>query len=161
MSLSSNADEQLDTKHPTSPRQRDEFHFPEVHRVNVVPHHAGIWGRGKWSLVTLDAVSDTLCIKDYVRGTGGKSCGSMTCPTTNLSSYLESTMTHTISGNFGQSGSLSYSVMNEEGHSILSYTVNGSMGQGGGYVKFGLYRLAFEGMTTASAVVGDWALGQT
>ncbi|KAJ6483860.1 hypothetical protein C8R47DRAFT_1217546 [Mycena vitilis] len=60
-------------------------------------------------------------------------------------------------GKFGPSGSLSYKVTNDAGATIISYTVNGNMGAGGGYVKFGMYRLTFDGMATANAVVGDWS----
>jgi hypothetical protein len=48
-------------------------------------------------LVTLDAVSETVRIKDYVRGTGGKSCGTVACPTMDLSSYCGTTTSHAIS----------------------------------------------------------------
>ncbi|KAJ7916441.1 hypothetical protein B0H13DRAFT_1584009, partial [Mycena leptocephala] len=69
--------------HPTSPRQRDEFHFPEV---SAASRFSYTWKQYMYSstgtgstwfhimqvfvvvengpLVTLDAVSDTLCIKD-------------------------------------------------------------------------------------------------
>ncbi|KAJ7877202.1 hypothetical protein B0H14DRAFT_3784418, partial [Mycena olivaceomarginata] len=45
-------------------------------------------------LVTLDAVNNVLRIKDYVRGTGDKSCGTMDCPTANLTTYFGTTTTH-------------------------------------------------------------------
>jgi hypothetical protein len=38
-----------------------------------------------------------LRIKDYVRGTGGTSCGTIDCPTTDLTNYAGTTTTHTIS----------------------------------------------------------------
>ncbi|KAJ7142498.1 hypothetical protein C8R44DRAFT_725850 [Mycena epipterygia] len=53
-----------------------------------------------------------------------------------------------IRGKFGLSKTLSYNITNEAGHEILSYSVNGAMGAGTGYIKFGMYRLAFDGMTT-------------
>ncbi|KAJ7218256.1 hypothetical protein B0H12DRAFT_329232 [Mycena haematopus] len=176
MFLTNNASEQLDTNHLDSPRQRDEFHFPQV---SAGTQFAYTWKQYLYSstgtgstwfhimqafgvvednpLVTLDAVSGTLRIKDYVRGTGGPSCGSVACPTTNLSNYHGVTTTHHISGQFGPSGSLSYTITNDTGSTILSYTVNGAMGAGSGYIKFGLYRLTFDGMTTANAAVGDWS----
>ncbi|KAJ7473370.1 hypothetical protein FB451DRAFT_1133895 [Mycena latifolia] len=178
MFLTDDPTEQLDTNHLDSPRQRDEFHFPQVAAGTAFAY---TWKQYLYSstgtgttwfhimqafgvvennpLVTLDAVSSTLRIKDYVRGTGGPSCGSIACPSTDLDNYHGTTTTHHISGSFGPSGSLSYTVKNDTGSTILSYTVNGNMGAGGGYVKFGLYRLTFDGMTTANAVVGDWSSG--
>ncbi|KAJ7442907.1 hypothetical protein B0H11DRAFT_1748797 [Mycena galericulata] len=169
MSLTSDAAAQLDTNHLGSPRQRDEFHFPQVTAGTEFNY---MWKQYMYSstgtgstwfhimqafgvaengpLVTLDAVRSTLRIKDYVRGTGGTSCGRTTCPSANISDYYETTVTHTISGMFGPSGRLSYNITNEaEGTTILSYAVNGAMGEGNGYVKFGMYRLTFEGMTSA------------
>ncbi|KAJ7142483.1 hypothetical protein C8R44DRAFT_865821 [Mycena epipterygia] len=175
MFLTNNPAEQLDTNHLDSPRQRDEFHFPQV---SAGTEYSYTWKQYLYSstgtgstwfhimqafgvsedgpLVTLDAEAGTLRIKDYVRGTGGTSCGSAACPTTNLDNYHGTTTMHHISGKFGPSGSLSYKITNGDGDEILSYTVNGNMGAGSGYVKFGMYRLTFDGMTTANAVVGDW-----
>ncbi|KAJ7736041.1 hypothetical protein DFH07DRAFT_944446 [Mycena maculata] len=175
--LTSNASAELDTNHLDSPRQRDEFHFPQVSAGTPFSY---TWKQYLYSstgtgttwfhimqafgvvednpLVTLDAVSDTLRIKDYVRGTGGPECGDIECPSTPLSNYHGTTTTHQISGTFGPSGNLLYAVTNTAtGDQILSYSVDGAMGAGDGYVKFGLYRLTFENMTTANAVVGDWA----
>ncbi|KAF8195211.1 hypothetical protein K438DRAFT_1968541 [Mycena galopus ATCC 62051] len=169
MFLTNNPAEQLDTNHLDSPRQRDEFHFPQVSAGTSFSYtwkqylYSSTGTGSTWfhimqafgvsengPLVTLDAESGTLRIKDYVRGTGGTSCGSAACPTTNLANYHGQTTTHTISGKFGPTGSLSYKVTNDDGGSeIISYTVNGNMGAGSGYVKFGMYRLTFDGMTTA------------
>ncbi|KAK7036142.1 DOMON domain-containing protein [Favolaschia claudopus] len=176
MFLTDDPTKQLDTNHLDSPRQRDEFHFPQVSAGTSFSYswkqylYASTGTGSTWfhimqafgvvennPLVTLDAESGTLRIKDYVRGTGGTSCGSAACPTTNLANYHGTTATHHISGKFGPSGSLSYKITNEAGATILSYSVTGDMGAGGGYVKFGLYRLTFDGMTTANAAVGDWA----
>ncbi|KAF7374270.1 DOMON domain-containing protein [Mycena sanguinolenta] len=176
MYLTSDPSEQLDSKHLDSPRQRDEFHFPQV---SAGTEFAYSWKQYLYSstgtgstwfhimqafgvsennpLVTLDAVSGTLRIKDYVRGTGGPSCGSIACPTTDLANYHGTTTTHHISGKFGPSGSLSYTITNDTGSTILSYNVTGAMGAGAGYIKFGMYRITFDGMTTANAVVGDWS----
>ncbi|KAJ7500528.1 hypothetical protein B0H11DRAFT_1908958 [Mycena galericulata] len=178
MYLTSNTSDELVPNFATSPRQRDEFHFPQLAAGTAYSY---TWKQYLYSststgstwfhimqafgvveddpLVTLDAVSDTLRIKDYVRGTGGPSCGSAPCPITNLTNYHGTTTTHQISGSFGPSGTLLYNVTNESGDEILSYSVNGDMGAGGGYVKFGLYRLVFDEMTTANAVVGDWVIG--
>ncbi|KAJ7613838.1 hypothetical protein DFH06DRAFT_1063593 [Mycena polygramma] len=177
MFLTDNPNEQLDTNHLDSPRQRDEFHFPQTSSGTSFSHswkhylYSSTGTGSTWfhvmqafgvsensPLVTLDAEGTTLRIKDYVRGTGGASCGSADCPTTALSNYHGQTTTHQISGKFGPSGSLSYKITNDAtGDEILSYTVNGNMGAGGGYIKFGLYRLTFDGMTTANAAVGDWS----
>ncbi|KAF7354012.1 DOMON domain-containing protein [Mycena venus] len=176
MFLTDDPTQQLDTNHLDSPRQRDEFHFPQVSAGTAFAYtwkqylYASTGTGSTWfhlmqafgvsedgPLVTLDAVSDTLRIKDYVRGTGGTSCGSAACPTTDLANYHGTTTTHHISGKFGPSGSLSYNITNDAGNTILSYTVSGSMGAGSGYVKFGMYRLTFDGMTTANAAVGDFS----
>ncbi|KAJ7936579.1 hypothetical protein B0H13DRAFT_1589569 [Mycena leptocephala] len=166
MSLSSGANTQLDTNHPNSPRQRDEFHFPQMpagmeFNYTWKQYLYSTTGTGKtWfhlmqvfgvaengPLVTLDAVDDVLRIKDYVRGTGGSSCGITVCPTVNIEDYYGTTTIHSISGTFGPSA---YNVTSESnGTTIISYAVNGSMGESDGYIKFGMYRLTFEGMTPA------------
>jgi hypothetical protein len=116
MSLGSSPKEQLDTNHLDSPRQRDEFHFPQVSGGTQFAYkwkqylYTSTGSGSTWfhlmqvfdavkngPLVTLDALSGTLRIKDYVRGTGGTSCGTITCPETELYNYLGTTMTHTIS----------------------------------------------------------------
>ncbi|KAJ7054421.1 hypothetical protein C8F01DRAFT_1163296 [Mycena amicta] len=176
MYLTSDPTAQLDTNHLDSPRQRDEFHFPQVAAGQSFSYtwkqylYSSTGTGSTWfhlmqafgvsengPLVTLDAESGQLRVKDYVRGTGGTSCGSVTCPSTSLSNYQGTTATHTISGKFGPTGSLSYKITNDNGATILSYSVSGNMGAGAGYVKFGMYRLTWDGMTTANAVVGDWS----
>ncbi|KAJ6512547.1 hypothetical protein C8R45DRAFT_813063 [Mycena sanguinolenta] len=160
MYLTSDPSEQLDPGHLDSPRQRDEFHFPKVSAGTQFTYtwkqylYASTGTGSSWfhimqafgsnedgPLVTLDAVSGTLGIKNYFRDTAG--------PTTDLANYHGKTTTHHISGKFGPSRSLSYTITNDEGSTILSYNVTGGLGADGGYIKFGLYRLTFNGMTTA------------
>ncbi|KAJ6493381.1 hypothetical protein C8R45DRAFT_900784 [Mycena sanguinolenta] len=174
--LSSDPTTQLDPGFPSSPRQRDEFHFPTLalgasfsytwkqylyastgtstsffHLMQLFDDTAGE------PVITLDAVSGTVVIHDYVRGNGEASCGAAACPTTNITNYHGTTTTHTISGKTGPSGSVKYKVTRDDnGLEVISYSATGAMGTGVGYVKFGIYRAAFEGMTTANAVVGDW-----
>ncbi|KAF8173520.1 hypothetical protein K438DRAFT_1610724, partial [Mycena galopus ATCC 62051] len=179
MYFTSDPTEMLDPGFPTSPRQRDEFHFPELAAGTAFSY---TWKQYLYAstgtsssffhimqafsesdgepLVTLDAVNGDLSIKDYVRGDGEASCGAATCPTTDLANYHGKTTTHTISGKFGPTGSLSYKVTNDNagGIEIISYSVTGNMGSGSGYIKFGIYRAAFDGMTTANAIVGDWVI---
>ncbi|KAJ7184719.1 hypothetical protein C8R46DRAFT_465675 [Mycena filopes] len=177
MFLTSDPTQQLDTNHLDSPRQRDEFHFPQVSAGTAFSYtwkqylYSSTGTGSTWfhimqafgvvennPLVTLDAEGGTLRMKDYVRGTGGSSCGAAACPTTDLDNYHGKTTKHQISGKFGPSGSLVYKITDDAtGATILSYTVNGNMGAGAGYIKFGMYRLTFDGMTTANAVVGDWS----
>ncbi|KAJ7243056.1 hypothetical protein C8J57DRAFT_67317 [Mycena rebaudengoi] len=177
MFLTDDPNKQLDTNHPDSPRQRDEFHFPQIAAgvafsytwkqylysstapsISTFFHIMQVFGVSEnGPLVTLDAEGTTLRIKDYVRGTGGASCGSAACPTTDLDNYHGKTTTHHISGKFGPSGSISYKITNDAGSTILGYSVSGNMGAGSGYVKFGLYRATFDGMTTANSAVGDWS----
>ncbi|KAJ7210082.1 hypothetical protein GGX14DRAFT_394878 [Mycena pura] len=116
-------------------------------------------------VVTLDAVSGTVAIHDFVRGDGEASCGAKACPTTDITNYHGTTTTHTIStdksrsdrGKTGSSGSVTYKVTRDDnGLEVISYSATGQMGTGVTYVKLGIYRAAFEGMTTANAVVGDW-----
>jgi hypothetical protein len=116
MYLTSDPASELDTNHLDSPRQRNEFHFPQVEAGTAFTYtwkqylYSSTGTGSTWfhlmqafgvvedsPLVTLDAVSDTLRIKDYVRGTGGSSCGSVVCPKTDLASYQGMTMTHHIS----------------------------------------------------------------
>ncbi|KAJ7290338.1 hypothetical protein C8J57DRAFT_991259, partial [Mycena rebaudengoi] len=178
ISLTSNPRQQLDTGNPDSPRQRDEFHFPQVNAgvpfsytwkqhlyastgssASTFFHLMQVFGVAeKNPLVTLDAVGANMRIRDYVRGTGGSSCGASACPTTALDDYRGKTMMHRISGKFGPSGSLAYKVTNDAGATVLSYLIpSGNMGADAGYIKFGLYRAAYSGMTNANAAVGDWS----
>ncbi|KAF7304073.1 hypothetical protein MIND_00638800 [Mycena indigotica] len=166
----------LDPGFPSSPRQRDEFHFPTLalgasfsyawkqylyastgtsthffHLMQLFDDTAGS------PVITLDAVNDMVSIHDYVRGDGESSCGSAACPTTAIANYHGTTVTHTISGKTGASGKVSYKVTRDDnGLQVINYSATGAMGTGKGYVKFGAYRAAFSGMTTMNAVVGDW-----
>ncbi|KAJ6627758.1 hypothetical protein B0H10DRAFT_2210276 [Mycena sp. CBHHK59/15] len=175
MQLSSNASAELDPNHLDSPRQRDEFHFPQQSAAESFAytwkhyldpstgsgttffHLMQAFGVVEGSpLVTLSVAKGNVVIKDYVRGTGGPQCGTIACPNIPMSQYTGLTTSHSISGAFGPAGSLSYTVKDENGRTLISYSVNGSMGAGGGYVKFGIYRQTFVGMTAALAAVGDW-----
>ncbi|KAJ6569884.1 hypothetical protein B0H10DRAFT_2238139 [Mycena sp. CBHHK59/15] len=161
--------------HLDSPRQRDEFHFPQQSAAESFAytwkhyldpstgsgttffHLMQAFGVVEGSpLVTLSVAKGNVVIKDYVRGTGGPQCGTIACPNIPMSQYTGLTTSHSISGAFGPAGSLSYTVKDENGRTLISYSVNGSMGAGGGYVKFGIYRQTFVGMTAALAAVGDW-----
>ncbi|KAJ7364868.1 hypothetical protein DFH08DRAFT_766590 [Mycena albidolilacea] len=176
MFLMNDPTQQLDTNHLDSPRQRDEFHFPQVSAGTAFTYtwkqylYSSVGIGSTWfhlmqafgvsennPLVALDAVDGTLRIKDYVRGTGRPSCGSVACPSTDLANYHGTTTMHHISGKFGPSGTLSYKVTNDAGSTIISYNASGDMGAGAGYVKLGMYRLTFDGMTTANAAVGDFS----
>ncbi|KAJ6627759.1 hypothetical protein B0H10DRAFT_2285853, partial [Mycena sp. CBHHK59/15] len=107
-------------------------------------------------LVTLSVVQGDVVVKDYVRGTGGPLCGEAACPRVPLAKYAGRTTAHEMVGSFGPEGTLSYTVTDEDGTVLIHYAVNGSIGAGSGYVKFGIYRRAFEGMAPAVAEVGDW-----
>ncbi|KAJ7915737.1 hypothetical protein B0H13DRAFT_1610124 [Mycena leptocephala] len=134
LSLSNNSAEQLDTNDLDSPRQRDEFHFPLVSGATEFSYtwkqylYASIGTSSTWfhimqtfgevensPLVTLDVVSDTLRIKDHVRGTGGKSCCTVACP------FIVRSPLRTLSRIFGPGGGLSYNVTNDVGDNILTY----------------------------------------
>ncbi|KAJ7612258.1 hypothetical protein FB45DRAFT_1065596 [Roridomyces roridus] len=151
MSVTSNASAQLDTKFLSSPRQRDEWHFPQLDEGTAYSYtwkaylYAGVSTSTTWfhmmqafgvsednPLVTLDAVDGDLRIKDYVRGTGGPQCGAIKCPSVNLTEYEGRTTVHSISGSFGPQGTLVYNVTDEDGTSILSYSVASDMGAAGG-----------------------------
>ncbi|KAJ6497424.1 hypothetical protein C8R45DRAFT_126918 [Mycena sanguinolenta] len=172
MYLSSNASAMLDTGHLDSPRQRNEWHFPAVssgksfsyswkqyldpstgsstHFFHLMQAF-GIPENGP--IVTLDALNGTLKIAD----SKNTSCGfELLCPSASLSKYLGVYTTHRISGAFGPSGSLNYTVTGPKGK-ILSYARTGGLGAGAGYIKFGTYRLAFTpNMTAVNTMVGDW-----
>ncbi|KAJ7125392.1 hypothetical protein C8R44DRAFT_782997 [Mycena epipterygia] len=170
MYLTSNASAMLDTDHLDSPRQRNEWHFPTCSsdqpfsyswKQYLDPsagssthffHLMQVFGISEGEpLVALDALSNYMKIVDFIN----TSCGS-SCPSTPLSNYLGKYTSHTISGIFGPSGSLNYSVTGASGK-ILSYSRTGGLGAAGGYVKFGTYRLTFTpNMTTVNAMVGDW-----
>ncbi|KAF7291879.1 DOMON domain-containing protein [Mycena indigotica] len=163
MYLTSDPTSELDTNHLHSPRQRDEFHFPQTSAGQSFSYtwkqyfYSSTGTGSTWfHLMQAFGISENAPL-DYVRGTGGSSCGSATCPATSLDNYHGLTTTHKISGQFGPTGSLNYKITNSDGDTILGYSVSGNMGAGGGYIKFGLYRLTWDGMTTANAVVGDWS----
>ncbi|KAJ7063991.1 hypothetical protein C8F01DRAFT_1130052 [Mycena amicta] len=176
--FSSDPTAMLDPGFLSSPRQRDEFHFPllasgasfsytwrqylyastgtSTHFFHLMQLFDEV---ASTPVITLDAVSGTVSIHDFVRGDGEASCGAALCPTTDIANYHGTTVTHTISGKIGPSGSFSYKITRDDnGLQVLSYSATGNMGTGSGYIKFGAYRAAFSGMTTLNAVVGDWTL---
>ncbi|KAJ6593202.1 hypothetical protein B0H19DRAFT_975837 [Mycena capillaripes] len=169
MYLTSNASAMLDTDHLDSPRQRNEWHFPTVSsgqsfsyswKQYLDPsagssthffHLMQVFGISEGGpVVALDALSGALKIVDFVT----PSCVS-SCPSTPLSNYIGKFTTHTISGKFGPSGDLNYTVTSPSGK-ILTYSRTGGLGAGDGYIKFGTYRLAFTPMTAVNTMVGDW-----
>ncbi|KAJ7496608.1 hypothetical protein FB451DRAFT_199124 [Mycena latifolia] len=169
MYLTSNASAMLDTDHFDSPRQRNEWHFPTVASGQAFSHAwkqyldpsvgtsthffhlMQVFGISEGGpLVALDALSSKLKIVDFIDTT----CGS-SCPSTALTNYVGKYTTHTISGTFGPSGNLTYSVSSPSGK-ILSYSRTGGLGAAGGYIKFGTYRLTFTPMTSVNTMVGDW-----
>lgn len=75
-------------------------------------------------VVSLDAVSDKLEIKDYVR----PKCGGI-CPSVPLNTYHGRTALHSMKITFGPRGSLSYVVADAiSGTEIMTYAVHGAMG---------------------------------
>ncbi|KAJ7133699.1 hypothetical protein C8R43DRAFT_1205961 [Mycena crocata] len=169
MYLSNNASAMLDTEHLDSPRQRNEWHFPSVASGQSFSyswkqyldtatgssthffHLMQVFGASEGNpIVALDALKGKLQIVDYTN----PACGS-SCPQAALSNYLGKYATHSISGKFGPSGGLTYTVAGPNGK-IVSYSKTGGLGKAGGYIKFGTYRLTFSPMTTVNTMVGDW-----
>ncbi|KZS93859.1 hypothetical protein SISNIDRAFT_410813 [Sistotremastrum niveocremeum HHB9708] len=166
LTLTSNPNEQLDPNFLSSPRQRIELrgdshpsgssysfqwkqwlsssvgtstHF--FHLMQVFDETAD------GPVVTLDAVSNKLSIKDYA--TARTDCGG-TCPSVALTNYNGITTLHSMTVTFGQSGSLSYKVTNaKSGATVISYSAAGAMGGDSAYLKFGTYRATFTGMTAS------------
>ncbi|KAF7362464.1 hypothetical protein MVEN_00594000 [Mycena venus] len=170
MYLTSNASAMLDTDHLDSPRQRNEWHFPTVSSGQSFSyswkqyldsstgssthffHLMQVFGIPESGpIVALDALSGNLKIVDFTNS----SCGLLPCPSTPLSNYLGKHTTHAISGKFGPTGNLTYTVNGPSGK-ILTYSRKDGLGAGDGYIKFGTYRLAFTPMTAVNTMVGDW-----
>ncbi|KZW00715.1 hypothetical protein EXIGLDRAFT_720952 [Exidia glandulosa HHB12029] len=169
LSLVSDPKKQLDHGHLDSPRQRIEFYTSTLadgqsfsyqwrmylssqsgtsssffHLMQVFSHKDG------GPVITLDAVKDTIAVKDYKR-----TCGSQTtCPSIALSRFTNHTTVHKVSGVFGPKGRIDYHVSYVNGTQLLRYNTTGYMGSGGSYIKFGTYRAAFKGMTAVNAAVG-------
>ncbi|KAF7304535.1 hypothetical protein HMN09_00856200 [Mycena chlorophos] len=148
--FTSDPTEMLDPGFPSSPRQRDEFHFPNLalgasfsytwkqylyastgtsssffHLMQLFDDTAGE------PVITLDAVNGLVEIHDYVRGDGESSCGFAACPSSNITNYHGTTVTHAISGKTGSSGKVSYEITRDDnGDKVLSYSATGSMGTG-------------------------------
>ncbi|KAK7057771.1 hypothetical protein R3P38DRAFT_1186279 [Favolaschia claudopus] len=170
MYLSSNASDMLDSNHLDSPRQRNEWRFPTLSSNQSFSYSWKQWldlSTGSSTkffhlmqvfglpengpIITLGAAKGSLKITDYT----STPCGA-SCPSTPLSNYLGIYTTHTISGKFGPSGSMKYTVVGPRG-TILSYSRTGGLGAGDGYIKFGTYRATFTpGMTAVNSMVGDW-----
>ncbi|KAJ6623935.1 hypothetical protein B0H10DRAFT_758616 [Mycena sp. CBHHK59/15] len=151
MHLTSDASAMLDTSHLNSPRQRNEWHFPTVASGQSFSY---TWKQYLYPQSARPPTFSTSCrltIMDYITPT----CGS-SCPSTALSDYQGVYTTHKISGKFGPSGNLKYSVVDGGGKQIINYSRTGGLGAAGGYIKFGTYRLTFTDMTTVNAMVGDW-----
>ncbi|KAJ7215422.1 hypothetical protein GGX14DRAFT_608302 [Mycena pura] len=51
-------------------------------------------------VMTLDAVSGTVTIHDFVHGDGEASCGAKACPTTDIANYYETTTTYYLRKNW-------------------------------------------------------------
>ncbi|KAJ7798617.1 hypothetical protein B0H14DRAFT_3492313 [Mycena olivaceomarginata] len=172
MYLTSNASAMLDTDHLDSPRQRNEWHFPTLASgqsfsyswkqyldsttsSNNFFHLMQVFGLSESNpIVALDALSGNLKIVDF--SNTNRSCGSLPCPSTPLSNYFGKYTTHTISGKFGPSGSLTYVVTGPSGNIIISYSRTSGLGTDGGYIKFGTYRSVYPSMTAVNTMVGDW-----
>jgi len=112
ITLTSDATKQLDEGHLDSPRQRNEFKSPHAYdgekyewswksylssktgTSNSFFHLWQIVSRGGTGgpRVTMDAVKDTVSIKDIT----GQGCPSSGCPSIALSSYTDKTMINTI-----------------------------------------------------------------
>ncbi|KZS93834.1 hypothetical protein SISNIDRAFT_383254, partial [Sistotremastrum niveocremeum HHB9708] len=162
LTLNSNAHKQLDPGFPSSPRQRIEFrgdsqtsgtsitytwkHYlaPTVGTSTHFFHLMQIFDEsGGTPVITLDALSNKLQIQDYARS----SCGGK-CPSVALNTYHGRTTLHSMKITFGPKGSLWYVVADATTKTeILTYEASGAMGGKSAYLKFGIYRAAFEGMT--------------
>ncbi|PBK97987.1 hypothetical protein ARMGADRAFT_922172, partial [Armillaria gallica] len=96
-------------------------------------------------IVTLDAVSDRIMIKDYKRD-----CDVTGCPSIPLDRFTDRTTVHFVTVTFGPKGSVEYVIKDaaDESVALLSYSVKGAMGTAMlSSIKFGTYRLAVDGMT--------------
>ncbi|KAJ6631380.1 hypothetical protein B0H10DRAFT_2207053 [Mycena sp. CBHHK59/15] len=153
MHLTSDASAMLDTSHLDSPASVTSGTSPPLLGSSTHFFHLmQVFGMSEQNpLVALDALKGRLTIMDYITPT----CGS-SCPSTALSDYQGVYTTHKISGKFGPSGNLKYSVVDAGGKQIINYSRTGGLGAAGGYIKFGTYRLTFTTMTTVNAMVGDW-----
>ncbi|KZT27106.1 hypothetical protein NEOLEDRAFT_156509 [Neolentinus lepideus HHB14362 ss-1] len=171
LSLTSDPIKQLDPGFPDSPRQRIEFltkgmsdgtsatfkwKYLLSSKTGTTTHFfhlMQLFSRGdNGPIITLDAVKGQISVNDYVRD-----CSATRCPTVPINQFTDRTTQHTMAVTVGPSGKLKYVVTNAEtGVIILSYSASGKMGSQSTSLKFGTYRAAVSGMTTASASVGDF-----
>ncbi|KIY49661.1 hypothetical protein FISHEDRAFT_72301 [Fistulina hepatica ATCC 64428] len=155
----------------TSPRQRIEFLAPGASAGQAYTytwkydlssvtgtstsffHLMQLFSRDSGSpVVTLDAVKDTVAIRDYANG-----CPRSGCPSIPLDSFTNRTTLHTMKVKFGPSGSLNYAITDSSsGAKLLTYKVTEAIGSSSTSLKFGTYRSAYDGMTVSLAYLGDW-----
>jgi len=148
LSLTSNANKELDIRDPPfpTPRQRVEFrslteadgstfkytwkHYLHsgVSTSDHFFHLMQVFSTGNGGpVVTLDARSGTAAIQDYAR-----SCSDTRCPAIPLSSFTDRVTHHTMTVTYGPNGKLHYVVSDAgSGDTLLSYSVTGAMGKSG------------------------------
>lgn len=88
-------------------------------------HLMQLYSRGDGApIVTLDALSGKVTVRDYKR-----SCASTQCPSVALSSFTGKTTVHTMSVTYGPQGKMNYVITDFQTRKvILSYKVSGPMG---------------------------------
>ncbi|KAJ7647896.1 hypothetical protein FB45DRAFT_894716 [Roridomyces roridus] len=147
MYLSPNASQNLDTNHLDSPRQRNEFHFPALTANQSFSY--------SWKQY-LDPTVNGSTHFFYIMQVFGANEQLPVAALTILKSNLVIVDSATPHGTFGPSGKLNYQVTSPSGP-IISYSRSGGLATGGGYIKFGTYRLTFSpNMSPVSTMVGDW-----
>jgi hypothetical protein len=145
LSLSQDPTKNLDPGFPT-PRQRIEFRSPNQADGTTVKytwkhylqtgvgtttsffHLMQIFSTGDGGpVITLDAVSGKIIIKNYFQ-----SCGGAGCPSMDLAKYEGRVTSNTLVVTYGPNGEMSYVVSDaSSGNILLSYKVQGYMGTGG------------------------------
>ena len=140
ITLSSDPTKNLDPGFLDSPRQRVEFLTPAQDAGTdfaftwkmYLSSNAGtsthffhlmqVFSRDdNGPIVTLDALSGKITVKDYIRT-------SASVPSIALSDYTDYTTVHTIQGTYGSNGTLAYVVKNSNGTQLLAYSASGYMG---------------------------------
>ncbi|KAF7299247.1 hypothetical protein MIND_00873400 [Mycena indigotica] len=105
-------------------------------------------------VIALDAVNDKVALRDFVRD-----CPAKGCPSIDLDDFTDRTTAHDMLVTFGPNGAVQYTVKDSVGgKTLLSYSATGEMGKSSTSLKFGMYRLAVDGMTAARAALGDFTV---
>jgi len=109
--------------------------------------------------LALNVAQNSVRMRNFIDPT----CGVTGCPSINLTTYAGRTTTHTMRFTAGSNGTAVYLVQDTKtGAALLSYSTTGDFGNttvaaNQTFVKFGIYRSVYAGMSAVNASAGDYS----